>query len=556
MATLEELVVEIRADTADLKKGLSDVRSGMGKTEKSAKSLNAQFKKFAISAGSLLVLQQVTKGIVNTVVQFENFNASLRTVTGSLSQAEEAMAGLLDFAAKTPFQIEEMVGAFIKLKSLGLDPSEASLRSYGNTALAMGKSLNQMIEAVADASTFEFERLKEFGIRASQSADSVAFTFQGTTTKVGKSAKEIQGFLLDIGQNEFGGAIAERADTLGVSMSNAGDSVAKLALAIGDAGFTELAKTVVGAFTDMTEGATGFVSFFDKFSTQVLEDIKSRFIELKSGISVSPEELETWEKLQESISNIGRKEESPEDAFSLLGIDKIKMEEELEALRLGFLTKEEIELERSEARIEQLKAFLETEYSLTAEQRGLLEQLEGSHADKMQGIKDRKQKDDDKSAAKKHSANASEFRSVLSQAAGQNKILFNINKAAAIAEAVLGARESISQAYDYGVKISGGNPIVGVAVAGIAAAATAANIASIASSSFGGGGGGGSAPSGGSLPEIEDASPTSSSVATTPRQTVNINVDENALVTPAALIALINQGVEDGEQIQINGATV
>ena len=30
----------------------------------------------------------------------------------------------------------------------------------------MGKSLNQMIEAVADATTGEFERLKEFGIKA------------------------------------------------------------------------------------------------------------------------------------------------------------------------------------------------------------------------------------------------------------------------------------------------------------------------------------------------------------------------------------------------------
>jgi uncharacterized membrane protein YqgA involved in biofilm formation len=47
----------------------------------------------------------------------------------------------------------QFINAFIKLKALGLQPSKEALTSYGNTATAMGKSLDQMIEAVADAST-------------------------------------------------------------------------------------------------------------------------------------------------------------------------------------------------------------------------------------------------------------------------------------------------------------------------------------------------------------------------------------------------------------------
>ena len=35
----------------------------------------------------------------------------------------------------------------------------------------MGKDLSQMIEAVADATTGEFERLKEFGIKAGKEGD-------------------------------------------------------------------------------------------------------------------------------------------------------------------------------------------------------------------------------------------------------------------------------------------------------------------------------------------------------------------------------------------------
>ena len=240
-----------------------------------------------------------------------------------------------------------------------------------------------------------------------------------------------------------------------------------------------------------------------------------------------------------------------------MGINGDALEEELQLLQDSFLTREELEIEDSQKRLDRLKEFLSSEHTLTSDQRKLLEDLESGHATKIQNIKDKKQTQSDKDAAKEHATNAKEFRSILSQAASQNKILFNINKAAALAEAVLGAATSVQKAYDFGVKISGGNPVVGAVTAGIAAAATAANIAAIASSSFGGGGGGGaSAPSVGSLPEIDGASAGGSSLATTPTQTVNINVDENALVTPAALIALINQGVEDGEQITINGAAV
>jgi diaminopimelate decarboxylase len=70
--------------------------------------------------------------------------------------------------SETPFGLAQATQGFVKMKALGLDPTRAALTSFGNTASAMGKDLNQMIEAVADASTGEFERLKEFGIKASR----------------------------------------------------------------------------------------------------------------------------------------------------------------------------------------------------------------------------------------------------------------------------------------------------------------------------------------------------------------------------------------------------
>ena len=80
--------------------------------------------------------------------------------------------------------LQQAVDGFTKLVNLGLTPSEAALQSYGDTSAALGKDLSQMIEAVADAATGEFERL-EFGIKAkNQWRYHIAFTFRGVTENV------------------------------------------------------------------------------------------------------------------------------------------------------------------------------------------------------------------------------------------------------------------------------------------------------------------------------------------------------------------------------------
>lgn len=156
--------------------------------------------------------------------EFDVLNASLVTVTGGSVNARLEFAWLKEFAATTPYGLNEVTQGFVKMKALGLDPSRAALTSYGNTASAMGKSLNQMVEAVADAATGEFERLKEFGIKAKQQGDQVSLTFQGVTKTIGNNAAEITQYLQSIGNNEFGGAMAERAKTLDGLLSNLGDT--------------------------------------------------------------------------------------------------------------------------------------------------------------------------------------------------------------------------------------------------------------------------------------------------------------------------------------------
>jgi len=178
--------------------------------------------------------------LVGVSREFDKISAGLVTATGSAEGSEQAFAAVQDFAARTPYDLAQVTESFIKLVNFGLDPSERALTSYGNTSSALGKDLNQMIEAVADAATGEFERLKEFGIKASSEGDKVSFTFRGVTTTVGKNAKEIEEYLIKLGETNFGDAMANRMKTLDGALSNLGDEWNKVFLNISRAGIGNL----------------------------------------------------------------------------------------------------------------------------------------------------------------------------------------------------------------------------------------------------------------------------------------------------------------------------
>lgn len=220
------------ADSASV--GINKAAQSLDKFQKEASSiqgiagsLSSGFSTLAKLAGGLFAgvsIAAFAGKLVSVQREFDVLNSSLITITGSSANAEKELAWIKEFAAETPFSLAEVTQAFIKMKSLGLDASKESLTSYGNTASAMGKSLNQMIEAVADASTGEFERLKEFGIKAKQNGDQVSLTFQGVTTSIKNNAESISQYLTNIGNKNFFGAMEERAKTLDGAISNLGDT--------------------------------------------------------------------------------------------------------------------------------------------------------------------------------------------------------------------------------------------------------------------------------------------------------------------------------------------
>jgi hypothetical protein len=266
MATpVGQLTIEMAANIVRLQKDMESARKTVdGAMASITKSVESAMRTVgALFAG--VSIGAFAGKLVSVEREFGTLNASLVTVTGSAREADKAFALLTNFAATTPFSLQEVTAAFIKMKAMGLDASEGALRSYGNTASAMGKSLNQMIEAVADAATGEFERLKEFGIRAKSEGDRVTLTFRGVSTNIGKNAAEIEGYLRRIGDVDFAGAMDARAATLDGAISNLGDSWDSLFRTINDEMTGPLLLTAVQGAQTAVAGLSDVVKNFAQF---------------------------------------------------------------------------------------------------------------------------------------------------------------------------------------------------------------------------------------------------------------------------------------------------
>lgn len=249
IATLSiDIVAKLANIERDMNRFVNMTQSGMSKVGSAIMGLVPAIGAVASVAGGL-------EKLIGTQRQFDVLDAGLQTATGSAENAADAFEALQSFAAKTPYDLAQTTDAFTKLVNLGLTPSERALTSYGNTAASMGKDLSQLVEAVADATTGEFERLKEFGIKAKQEGDKVALTFRGVTTTIGNNAAEIENFLISLGENQFGGAMEKRMASLDGLISNLGDEWDKLFLNISKQGIgsviSEGVQTGINALAEL-----------------------------------------------------------------------------------------------------------------------------------------------------------------------------------------------------------------------------------------------------------------------------------------------------------------
>lgn len=125
--------------------------------------LSGKVKAALITGAVATAGTQVGKSMLDQASSLEQYRNTLNIVMKDNTKAAQTFAWANDYANKTPYETGEIVDATVKLTAYGLEAKKV-LPLTGDMAAAMGKSIDQATEAVADAQTGELERLKEFGI--------------------------------------------------------------------------------------------------------------------------------------------------------------------------------------------------------------------------------------------------------------------------------------------------------------------------------------------------------------------------------------------------------
>ncbi|QGA56159.1 tape measure protein [Brucella sp. 2280] len=237
------------------KSGFRQIKSGAGKTFRGI-ALAAGVAAASFGASALAATQ-----LVSTASQFEKFQTMLETTEGSSEKAKAAMAWVTDFAATTPYELDETMNAFVRLRAYGLDPTNGLLKSLGNAAASMNKPIMDAVEMMSDAATAQNERLREFGIIGStdNKTGEITYTYTLNGEKKTKTAMKddpigIQNVIQSIFDERFPGAMDKLSRTWDGMVANLSDLWKQFELAIMSAGLFDWMKGKLKLLLDTING--------------------------------------------------------------------------------------------------------------------------------------------------------------------------------------------------------------------------------------------------------------------------------------------------------------
>ena len=240
-------------------------------------------------------IKELTKSFIETSAKFEKFSLILETLEGNSKKAQQDLEWIKSFAKTTPYEIDQVTEAFVKLKSYGFNATK-ELKVLGDTAAAMGKPLDMAVEAIADAVTGEFERLKEFGVKAYQQGEKVAFTWADASGKaryivVDNNREVIESTLTTIWNSKYQGAMDKLSMSWDGIISNMKDTWTNFKADTAKLSFKEAKKDLFVLQQVWNETLNDMKPGTSTILTEIVQDVRKAII----GIAV----------LEDSVMDLG-----------------------------------------------------------------------------------------------------------------------------------------------------------------------------------------------------------------------------------------------------------
>lgn len=231
-----------------------------------------------VATGGVAAMAALSAAIIGTgaaaisvAARFELFQVKLETALKSSAKAAHAVNDAVRLAAKTPFNVEGLVDAAVKLEVYGVRSKEV-LPLVADLAAGMGQRIEDTALVIGKAMSGSLEGFKslrnEFGISTARLvkfgavADSTGRLIVRGTDNLEKARKA----LTTIIATDFAGAVDKQSKTLVGALSNLEDAVINIAREFGAPFLGSLSKAVRG-FTLFLEVAAATPPALREFIT-------------------------------------------------------------------------------------------------------------------------------------------------------------------------------------------------------------------------------------------------------------------------------------------------
>ena len=285
MATpVDQLIIEIKAETAGLRKGLDDVNKKLNVANKTARASVLTFGNLA-RIFAAVGFARLIKGVIDTTRTFEDLRATLQANTGDITETNDAFKLILDFTKTTTFQIDQVTRAFIEFRRLGISPTREQLKGIGNVAAANSQSIDQLASNIFKAGTTSIEGLQAIGVTAKTEGDKMTISLGGITKVIDKNVQSVLEFVAEVGNVKFPDAIQQRAETLTGALSNLGDRVSIFQNEIGEAGLKDSLNDLVQTFNDLLlkGGQSGLTRLLGSVLSGAVDILNTALIKLEEN---------------------------------------------------------------------------------------------------------------------------------------------------------------------------------------------------------------------------------------------------------------------------------
>lgn len=287
--TVDQLIVEIKADTKDLQRQLKNIEGRIGGAGKKGGtafvpmigSLKSMLPLLA-GVGTGIATISAVSGVARVGSEFEDMRDSLNQVFGSVQAGQTAFNSILTFAQTTPFQIEDVTRAFISLKGAGIEPNMGMLQTFADTASTSIDQLgafNAMVRLVQRSAAGglgleEINQLDDRGIPATKILTDALGVSRLELSKFGQTAEgaaNMVKLLIDGMQEQFGGAMVNKMDNLSTKTSNMTIAFKELQNSVFEGGLGEMLKSLADRLGQLALRAAAFVRLVT--STQSIADV-------------------------------------------------------------------------------------------------------------------------------------------------------------------------------------------------------------------------------------------------------------------------------------------